>query len=368
MFECTICGLLSLGGSACPACGSQIRVDLAEQDDGSPLPAEVPGLDAAVASWNELEGIDPVDSQEEVAEVEPAKSKSSLPFGFAGASNTNISRLPFGIGSFAAGMPFDDSETALPLVSEHHATTQSKAEHMVQSEPQAQPQPEAQAQPQSEPQAQPQPEPPQHAPEAPIEPSQGHEAASEPAHSQQQPPRAAPHPSASALTPPSSSTPPSPPTLPNPVPSPAIPSEPVRLVPDHASSALPRLEATVVQHEPIALDPQPMRLEATPQNLPQQESVAAFDAGVPDMWKIDAAAPDMEQIYAQSEQVVEVVHTMEVEPTVYAHETTSVAPNSGGGVISLDIHPAQALAVNLAGMPELESTLQQGFQALSASS
>ena len=58
MFECTICGLLSLGGNACPACGSQIRVDLAEHDDdGSPLPTEVPGLDEAVASWNELEGI-----------------------------------------------------------------------------------------------------------------------------------------------------------------------------------------------------------------------------------------------------------------------------------------------------------------------
>ena len=52
--------MLSLGGSSCPACGSLILVDLAQEDgDVTTLPSEVPGLDEAVASWYELEGIEP---------------------------------------------------------------------------------------------------------------------------------------------------------------------------------------------------------------------------------------------------------------------------------------------------------------------
>lgn len=346
MFECTICGLLSLGGSACPACGSQIRVDLADHDDGSPLPSEVPGLDDAVASWNELEGIDPDDSPDEAAEPEPSASKSSLPFGFAGASNTNISRLPFGIGSFATGMPFDDSEAALPLVSEQHIEVELEAEERVQPEPLAQTRQEPAEQATVPPQA------PVAARLTPVV--------------QEQPSPTAPPP-LPASQPPRSQQPP-----------PVAQSELQRIVPEPTPPVLPRLEATVVHVEQIPVEPEPMRLEATqqptpqqptPQQLtPQQETVAAFDADVPDMWRIDAAAPDMDQIYAQSEQVVEVVHTMEVEPTVYAHEAASFSPNSAGGVISLDLHAAQALGVSLAGMPELESTLQQGFQALSASS
>ncbi|MDA9117131.1 hypothetical protein N9J16_00115 [Candidatus Poseidoniaceae archaeon] len=336
MFECTICGLLSLGGSACPACGSQIRVDLADHDDGSPLPSEVPGLDDAVASWNELEGIDPDDSPDEAAEPEPSASKSSLPFGFAGASNTNISRLPFGIGSFATGMPFDDSEAALPLVSEQHIEVELEAEERVQPEPLAQTRQEPAEQATVPPQA------PVAARLTPVV--------------QEQPSPTAPPPLPASQPPPSQQPPP------------VAQSEPQRIVPEPTPPVLPRLEATAVQVEQIPAEPEPMRLEATQQLTPQQETVAAFDADVPDMWRIDAAAPDMDQIYAQSEQVVEVVHTMEVEPTVYAHEAASFSPNSAGGVISLDLHPAQALGVSLAGMPELESTLQQGFQALSASS
>jgi len=58
MFECQICGLLSLGGTACPACGSQLRTDLAaDMEGGETLPSEVPGLDDAAEAWYDLEGI-----------------------------------------------------------------------------------------------------------------------------------------------------------------------------------------------------------------------------------------------------------------------------------------------------------------------
>ncbi len=60
MFECQICGLLSLGGSSCPACGSQLRTDLTEiSPDDEILLTDVPGLDEAAEAWYDLEGIEP---------------------------------------------------------------------------------------------------------------------------------------------------------------------------------------------------------------------------------------------------------------------------------------------------------------------
>ena len=56
MLECTICGLLSLNARSCPACGSQNLIDLSEQEDDQSIPTEVPGLDDAVSSLNDLEG------------------------------------------------------------------------------------------------------------------------------------------------------------------------------------------------------------------------------------------------------------------------------------------------------------------------
>lgn len=338
MFECTICGLLSLGGNACPACGSQIRVDLTEQDEGgAPLPADVPGLDEAVASWNELEGIEPVEDEPTPEEAPKASSAGSLPFGYSGASNTNISRLPFGIGSYASGMPFDDSEEALPLVSEEATQAAKPLQDIVRP---SQPQQEL-----TEPESMP----------VPVE-------------------RHAP--------------------VPTPAPAPEVPAipalpiprvEPVQsqVAPSVAPVPIPRLEPvqeapTLPRLEPAASAPLP-RLEAQIQHtevntivahddLPQPPSTEQMPADVPDLWRIDAAAPDMEEIYAQSEQVVEVVHTMESEPTVFVHESAPEDFAEMSGVISLDIHPAQALDVNLDGLPELQVTLQQGFEALGAAS
>ena len=90
------------------------------------LPTEVPGLDEAADAWYDLEGM-----ERPVEEKEPEPT-SSLPFGFGGESLTNVSRLPFGIGSHRDGIPFDvaqgsemngdepDPETTeAPIVSAH---------------------------------------------------------------------------------------------------------------------------------------------------------------------------------------------------------------------------------------------------------
>nr|AAF97183.1 unknown [uncultured marine group II euryarchaeote 37F11] len=101
MNECAVCGILYLAGPSCPACGSQLRAqDQSFSDSDAALPTEVPGLDDAAQAWYDLEGIEaPVEQEEEAA--------SSLPFGFGGESQTNISRLPFGIGSHPEGIPFE---------------------------------------------------------------------------------------------------------------------------------------------------------------------------------------------------------------------------------------------------------------------
>ena len=120
---------------------------------------------------------------------------------------------------------------------------------------------------------------------------------------------------------------------------------------------------------PVAPEPLPridaMQVESTPPASAEYvASETEFDSGVPAMWRIDAAPPNMEQIYSEEDQVVEVVHTMDAEPTMYAHDSTEITDMEPMGVISLDLHPAQALSVRLDGLPELESTLQQGFEAL----
>ncbi len=106
MNECGVCGILYLAGGSCPACGSQIQKKSQDfQDAEMVLPTEVPGLDDAADAWYDLEGM-----ERPVEEKEPVPS-SSLPFGFGGESLTNVSRLPFGIGSHRDGIPFDVEHT-----------------------------------------------------------------------------------------------------------------------------------------------------------------------------------------------------------------------------------------------------------------
>lgn len=109
MFECSICGLLSLNAISCPACGSQNLIDLSSSDStAEDLPAVIPGLDEAAESWHEIEGSNDVDNGSKHVIAQNNSQESSLPFGFSGESNIQESRLPFGIGSHSDGIPFDN--------------------------------------------------------------------------------------------------------------------------------------------------------------------------------------------------------------------------------------------------------------------
>ena len=114
MNECGVCGILYLAGGSCPACGSQIQKSSEDfQDAEMILPTEVPGLDEAADAWYELEGMErPVEIVDEPS--------SSLPFGYGGESLTNVSRLPFGIGSHRDGIPFDVEQSEEHVESSPH--------------------------------------------------------------------------------------------------------------------------------------------------------------------------------------------------------------------------------------------------------
>jgi len=339
MFECEICGLLSLGGSACPACGSLLLVDLALDDgDLSPLPNEVPGLDDAVASWYDLEGIEPP-SEPTVETVSPSAAES-LPFGYSGESNTHISRLPFGVGSYANGMPFDETDDALPLISERSNHPASQSPPFVELAPE--PVPVAPTLPA------PVPAP---APVAPTIPA----------------PVPAPAPAPVAPTIPA----PVAPTIPAPIYDevvavasiPAIPMvEVAPLMVDLPELNLPtQASITMVETEPLRVD-----AVAAPHASVSADTTSstALVEEVPEMWRINASPLDMEQIYAVEDQTVEVVHSLDDTQESYLHTADVEDAHPESGVISLDLHPARAMGVNLDGLPELEDTLAEGFYAI----
>ncbi len=129
MNECGVCGILYLAGGSCPACGSQIQKRSDDfQDADIVLPSEVPGLDEAADAWYDLEGI-----EKPTEEVEEELPSSSLPFGFGGESTTNVSRLPFGIGSHRDGIPFDVEEE-VPLTESIESVHEVEQEHIEEEE------------------------------------------------------------------------------------------------------------------------------------------------------------------------------------------------------------------------------------------
>jgi Flp pilus assembly protein TadD len=277
MLECTICGLLSLNARSCPACGSQNLIDLASEDNDPSMPTEVPGLDDAVNSLYDLEGIDKVeqDSDAEFTQAKKSTSTSSLPFGFSGQSNVHLSRLPFGIGSQAEGVPFESEE-------------EDEAEEM------------------------------------PVAVSN----------------------SVNKITP-----------------------NPILVEQNKPIVEVPKA-MTMVRVEPIS-EPviQETGLQEVVESIPDQISI-------PDEWRITAIEPNLDEIYSVPETVVEVVHQTEDDVLVYNHQEVdnSRANNSGSQVVeetsslSLELHPAKALNVDLDGNIDLTSELEKGYFAIANNS
>ena len=281
MLECTICGLLSLNAQSCPACGSQNLIDLASEDEDPTMPTEVPGLDDAVSSLYELEGIEQIEDTDEieVPDVSKSSSNSSLPFGYSGQSNVHLSRLPFGIGSHAEGVPFDSEEETGDVssnITDSILSSQSIQQSKVTSSTQTRV------------------EPPKQMTMVRVEPI----------------------------------------------------SEPI------------------VENDSQSVILQEVEEEATP------------SFSIPDEWRISAIEPNLDEIYSSAETVVEVVHQTEDDVLVYNHQdieqTTTVprepsfSPNISS--LSLELHPAKALNVDVGRDTDLVPELEKGYFAIANNS
>ena len=385
MFECQICGLLSLGGTACPACGSQLRTDLAtDMEGGETLPSEVPGLDDAAEAWYDLEGIEPP-TEEAVDEPVSAQQESDsggLPFGFQGESKVFAPRLPFGIGSSAEGIPFDAGNGSSPVSggsTDHAVAPPPGSDVPAAPAPVASPPAERKS---TEPVAV--SEPLKHQPsETPLnEPVAAVNAQSTPQPLVTESPAPSlghsPTPaSASEATPPTSSSVQTEvaPIVPA-TPTPSTPATPID--PEVPMVAAPVAPDTGLSTEPVRL--QSARLVQPSAVASPVERMAVSDAPIPsggedfpDYWKIDAAIPNYEEIYDQQDDIVEVEFgSYNEDVVVYDHTTDSPAAvfhtpleaspaAAAAPSITLALHPVQALQVDVGASTELSAALSEGF-------
>ena len=97
---------------------------------------------------------------------------------------------------------------------------------------------------------------------------------------------------------------------------------------------------------------------------------------VPDEWKIDAQDPDLEAIYSSEEKVVEVVHSSDDDVVIYDHEESNSHIQKKltyhnpieKSLLSLELHPAKAMNVNVGSDSELSLELEKGYFAIANNS
>ena len=308
MQECRVCGLLFLGGGACPSCGSQVAVDV-NTDDIVMDDESIPGLDDIADAIGDTED-------------EDTSNADVLPFGMGAKAEVIQSSLPFGVGSFSdsvteVAIPIGEQDyEEVPVVEEPVATKQNAEEFTEVEEIQVTPEPESENLPDSDEDSQ-------------IFENQSTE-----------------------------------PSIAETIEEEIVESE--DLAP----------EIRVAEEIPaavVALEPEPPVAQVIETKLPAAEIVEHTPAQevvvdeVPDMWRIDAAAVDMDAIYAQDEQIVEV--SFEEEPGDsdvqvsfddfhYSPEEESMASDDDAP----GLHPARALPVDAAGQPEITTMIDAAFE------
>ena len=290
MQECRVCGLLFLGGGACPSCGSQVAVDV-NTDDIVMDDESIPGLDDIADAIGNTED-------------EHTSNADVLPFGMGAKAEVIQSSLPFGVGSFSDSV----TEVAIPIgeqdyeedpVLEEPVATEQNVEATAEvEEKQITQEPETENLPESDDES---------------EIVESEDLAPEIRVAEE-------------------------------IPAAVVASEPEPPVAQVIETKLPAAE--IVEHTPA------------------QEVVVDE---VPDMWRIDAAAVDMDAIYAQDEQIVEV--SFEEEPGDsdvqvsfddfhYSPEEESMASDDDAP----GLHPARALPVDAAGQPEITTMIDAAFE------
>ena len=291
MQECRVCGLLFLGGGACPSCGSQVAVDV-NTDDIVMDDESIPGLD---------------DIADAIGDTEDEKSSNAevLPFGMGAKAEVIQSSLPFGVGSFSDSV----TEVAIPIGEQDYQEdsveeVSAVIEHDVEEHTEVDEEPQI------------------------LEPQSSGTMISE------------------------------------------TTGEDFVKTDDLALEVGVSEEITETMISP---ETGPPIAQAVEEELPAAEVVeikpdqeVVID-DVPDMWRIDAAAVDMEAIYAQDEQIVEVSFEGDTEDSDvqvsfddfhYSPEEDSMASDDDAP----GLHPARALPVDSAGQPEITTMIDAAFE------
>ena len=293
MQECRVCGLLFLGGGACPSCGSQVALDI-QTNDIVMDDESIPGLDDVA------EAIGSQSEDEDDSEV--------LPFGMGAKAEILESSLPFGVGSFTdeieeVAIPISDEDYDVEVDDEIDIAVEDVPE-VVDEEIKELPLPEIVME------------------ESIVDveiPSTIEEDI---------------------------------------LPEPVIEKEVVRLV---AKEELTPVETSQTIEEE---DEKIVYVESSPDVLPED---------VPDMWRIDAAAVDMDEIYSQDEQIIEVsfdddLEDSDVQVSFDEFHHSPVEDSMISDDDAPELHPARALAVDASGQPEIAQMIENSFEYMANSS
>lgn len=306
MQECRVCGLLFLGGGACPSCGSQVAMDITV-DDIVMDDETIPGLEEIADAIGD-------------ATLDVDKSEV-LPFGMGAKAEVIESSLPFGVGSFTSEV----NEVAIPYSHSDLDSETSEEEiqiDSVETEPVVVEQTDL---------------------DEVVETNE---------------------------------------------PTPVVEDVQIKTNDDIAepssieiSSSKDTLEIES-NESPVSVrspDVQPTRIVA---DLPDM-GVAAMNGTnvteatlaeeVPDLWKIDAAEVDMDAIYSQEEQIVEVnfdneLDSGDVQVSFDDFHHSPVEESMASDEDAPQLHPAKALAVESSGQPEISRLVNTAFEHIANSS
>ena len=291
MQECSVCGLLFLGGGACPTCGSQVAVDI-DTEDIVMDDDKIPGLDEIADAFGD--------------EASSDGSSEVLPFGMGAKAEVIESSLPFGVGSFTSEV--------------EEVSELDENNDFVEDEP-----------------------------ELSDVSAQSDEVEEEPI-------------------------------------------EEVEVEDEHTIPVIDDVTEAKMDNAMISdqLDEQgflPDEENEFDVSIPDSTESLVSDFGelgamdsvqsqvvvndVPDMWRIDAAEVDMDAIYAQEDQVVEISFDEgndDVHVTFDDFHHSPVEESMASDDDAPELHPAKALAVNSVGQPEVTKMIESAFEYMANSS
>lgn len=331
MQECRVCGLLFLGGGACPTCGSQVSMDISVDDIVMDDEA-IPGLEEIADAIGD-------------ATLDDGKGEV-LPFGLGAKAEVIESSLPFGVGSFTS----DVNEVAIPF-SESDIDSEStrKIEESVVVDSKSE---DFEAPTQVDGLAKSSPVLGLESIDKEFRESYDYSSENE---------------------------------------SESIPEiEPeIYADIDNNTPSSGDVETPLTQESneaEVLVDFTDQSLESQPSIVAEDESTGKNDTdtettangfglaeAVPDMWKIDAAEVDMEAIYSQEEQIVEVsfdneLDSGDVQVTFDDFHHSPVEESMASDEDAPELHPAKALPVESSGQPEIANLVNTAFEHMANSS